>query len=382
MAKVSYAQLNGIVSSVVTAAKISNGTFSATRDNVAGLLDKIGKILTLDTVYTIDKLASFDGEYLSFGKTIEEWQQDLILPETYSSSGVINSTQTALSPFDPTYRPVFYSYTVGRKVIPTSIRNDDLERAVHFQDQFISLVAMQYKRLEDSMAVYRYEMKREMIARLYSFCYTAMNSTTTFSASTSYTTIGSLFRDANPATKHGILVKAYTANAAANWAAAVAGGWIIELDLITDIAIPTDATTGAAFVTQVKKDVEIAQDLSEGHSLNGNSLGVVEDLVLIVKQGVIPAIEVDTYAGAFNKQDVTVPARIIVVKDFGSDTTDANFSKVYAVLMDGRGMRLHNTYNATRENGNGLGDWLSLFRHTEDTAYISRNTFVKFYKNV
>ena len=155
MAKLSYNELKTLVNSLVTEAKISNASFVETRDNIVGLLDKIGKIVTLDTVYNVDKLARFDGEYLSFGKSIEEWSQDLILPVDYDSDGA-----NALAPYNPTYRPVFYSYTLGKKVIAESIRNNDIERAVHFAEQFVSIVAMQYKRLEDSMAVYRYQLKR------------------------------------------------------------------------------------------------------------------------------------------------------------------------------------------------------------------------------
>ena len=62
----------------------------------------------------------------------------------------------------------------------------------------------------------------------------------------------------------------------------------------------------------------------------------------------------------------------IVVKDFG----DSAPADVYAVLIDGRGMRLHNTYRATRENMNGDGDFLNIFLHTEDTAWVSRNAFI------
>ena len=104
-------------------------------------------------------------------------------------------------------------------------------------------------------------------------------------------------------------------------------------------------------------------------------MGATEGLVLVVKQGVIPSLEADTWAGAFNREMLALPAQVIVVKDFGSCD-----DKVYGVLVDSRGMRLHNTYNATRENLNGDGDFLNVFRHTEDTAYISRNCFVKFYK--
>ena len=120
MAKMSYAELKDYVASVVTLAKLSNASFVETRDNTVGLLDKIGKIVTLDTNFIVDKLNMFDGEYLSFGKTIEEWQQDLIMIQDFNASG-----SGALSPHRPTYRPVFYSYTVGKKYIPTTIDYND-----------------------------------------------------------------------------------------------------------------------------------------------------------------------------------------------------------------------------------------------------------------
>ena len=373
MAKFSYQELLTKLNNIVTQAKISNGTFNVTRDNTVGLLDKIGKIGTLDTVFTIDKLSAFDGEYLSFGKTIEEWYEDLILPSDYDPTGA-----NALAPNDPTYRPVYYSYTVGRKVIKTTIRNDDIERAVHNTGELVTLVAMKSKRMADSMAQYRYGLKREMVARYIDFCKDEMGLNTapaTFAPATAYSTINTLLKDNNTPTQWGILVKAYASNSATSWSDAVAKGYIIVLDLITAIPAPTDTTTSNNFIKQIKKDVEVADDLSEGHSLNGNTIGAVQGLTLILKQGVIPELEVESFAGAFNRADLAVPANIVVVKDFG--TADADY---YALLIDSRGMRLHNTYRALRDNPNGEGDFLNLFDHTEDTAYLSRNSFVKAYK--
>ena len=86
--KLSYEQLKEFVATVITDAKISIADFNVTRDNTAGLIDKIGKIITLDSVYNVDKLAEFDGEYLSFGKNIEEWQQDLTMIEDKSDVNV------------------------------------------------------------------------------------------------------------------------------------------------------------------------------------------------------------------------------------------------------------------------------------------------------
>lgn len=372
MAKLSYEELKSVVSSLITKAGISNPSFVETRNNVVGLLDKVGAIITLDTDYQQDKLYMFDGFFMSFGKTIEEYQQDLILPADYDSDGA-----GALSPADPTYRPVDYSYTIGRKRIKTTIRNDNIERAVHFDAQLVDIVSMQFKRLEDSMAVYRYGLKREMIAKLIALCEEPYASTTTFAISTAYS-VGAYVRKGSTgddAKVFAIVVKPIANTNTHVWADAVANGELIVLDLIEELAQPVDTATGEAFIEEVKKSLEVASDLSEGHSLNGNSLGAVSNLKLIVKQGVIPALQVQTMAGAFHSEDLAIPADIVVVKDFGSASSD-----YYAVLMDERGMRLHNTYNATREQINGDGDFLNIFRHTEDTAHVSRNTFVKVFK--
>lgn len=373
--KLSLDELKTYVASVVTTTKLSNSTFVETRDNVVGLLDKIGAIITLDTDFTQDKLAEFDGMYLSFGKTIEEWYQDLIMPTAYDPDGA-----GALSPADPTYRPVFYSYSVGKQKIKETIRNNNIERAVHFTEQFISIVAMEYKRLEDSMSQYRYGVKREILSKFLQLCVDNTDFVTLneFNHSSNYTE-GTPLRTGTTST--GIVVKAYTANASASWADAVAKGYIIEYDLIEYLAKPTDSTTGEDFLVKVKEDVEVASDVSEGHSLNGNTIGAVKGLVLIVRQGIMPNLDVKTMAGAFHLDKVAVPVRVIVVKDFGSyvEDGDSNEVKPFAVLMDNRAFRLHNTYNAVRENFNGDGDFLNLFRHTEDTAYISRNAFVKWY---
>lgn len=376
MAKLSYAQLKVLVANIVTEAKLANETFNETKDNIVGLVDKIGKIHTLDTVFAIDKLARFDGEYLSYGKIVEEWQQDLILPTDYDSNGA-----GALTPSDPTYRPVSYSYTLGRKKVKTTIRNNNIERAVHNEGELSEVISTQIKRISDSMAAYRYQVKREMLGKYINMCINAMDAVGyNFDANTTIPNDVPVNARAEVENfeKPFIVVKQIPANTMTA-EQAIAEGYLIELDLVSELAAPTDTTTGEAFIKQVKKDVEIANDLSEGHSLNGNSLGAVPGegagLVLVVKQGVIPTLEIDVMASAFHEDKVATPAEVIVVKDFGSAPKE-----VYAVLMDGRGARLFNTYRAMRENFNGDGDFVNMFDHTEDTAAVSRNTFIKVYK--
>lgn len=144
------------------------------------------------------------------------------------------------------------------------------------------------------------------------------------------------------------------------------------------IAAPVDTSTGEAFIKQIKTDVEAAQFAHMGDCLAGANclIGGAPELVLYVKKGIIPSLEVDTLAGAFNKEDLAIPCRIKVVDDFGTMTN----STAYAVLVDPRAVKLHNGYNALRAKENATGDWISYVRHFEFTGFISKYAFIKAYK--
>lgn len=368
MATLTYTQLKELITSVITAANLSSATFAESANNVAGLLDKIGKIYSIDTNFKADKLARFDGEYLAFGRTIEEWQADLILPQDYDASG-----DNAMNPDPSTFRPVFYSYTVGRKKIKQTIKNNDLERAVHNVGELASLTAMLLSRIDDSAIQYKYGLKREMLAKLAKLAIDEQNGTAVYGATTAYN-VGQIVKESSTSEVRGIVFKKKT-TASLTWANAVAQGYIVPLDLVKTMPIPTTDATGEDFIEQVKKDVEIAEDYSQGHSLNGNALGASTGLVLILKQGILPVLDVRTLAGAFHEDKLAIPANVVTIPDFGSDSNG-----VFAILMDARGMALHTSYDAVRENFNGDGDFINYFRHMEHTATISRNTFVKVYK--
>ena len=372
--KLSIAQLKTVLATYVDENKISVESFIATKDNTVGLLDKVGMIFSIETRF-VDKLDIFNGEDLSFGKTIEEWKEDLILPEDYDSTGA-----NALAPYDSTYRPVFYSYTLGRKVIPQTIRNNDIQRAVHFEAQLVDIVASKTKALYDSETMLRYGIKREALGVLATLCVANMSSSgsdVTIAALNTTIAVARAINDVIYCTATGKtynVVKNIGANAM-TLQNALDNGFVVEYALVTELAKPVDATTGEAFIEQVKKDVEIASDFSEGHSLNGNTLGATDGLVLIVKQGIMPNLEVYTQSGAFHEDKVALPTKVIAVPDLG-----AADSKIYSLLLDVRGVRLFNSYRAVRENPNGKGDFLNLFFHTENTCHISRNSFVKVYK--
>lgn len=375
MAKLSINSLKSVISAYVQSNKISVDSFTATYDNSVALLDTLGKIYTNWQTYG-DKLEIFDGEDLSFGKTIEEWAQDLILPVLFDADG-----STTLAPHDSTYRPNSFSYTLGKRTIPQTIRNNDLERAVHNIEQFTDLITGKTKAMYDSETMFIYGMKREALGVLATLCLYDMdvsNADLTLAAETTAISQAVAVNDlVAVAGEPYLAVKSIGAGDGLTGQTAIEGGYLIKLDLVSELAKPVDTTTGEAFIEQVKADVEIASDYSEGHSLNANTLGAVEEsgLVLLLKQGLMPKIEVQVQAGAFNGDKVAMPSRVIVVPEFG--TAD---EKVYGLLVDARILRKHNTYRAVRENQNGQGDFLNMFYHTENTIHISKNCFVKVYK--
>lgn len=366
MAKLSLAELKSAVASYVGSNKVAYQSFSETRNNIVGLLDKIGKILQIDTSF-FDKLEELNGEELSFGKTIEEWYQDLVDVVDYNQDA---DGSRALKFYSPTYRPVCYNFSLGKKVIATSIPNNNIERAVHNEGQFVDIISTMSKRLEDSKAVFKYQVKRELLGKL---CDLAEGSMTDATAYTDYATTpmnvaeGTYYKQS---TNYAVCVKSKTAAAGDTWATLVAGGYLIPIKYVKVVPVPEDATTGENFIKAIKEAVEIAQDVSEGYSLNGNTIGAEQGLSLYVKQGVMPSLEVDTMAGAFHLEKLATGVDAKIIRDFG-----ATESKAYAILMDSRAVRLHVDYEAVRENFNGAGDFLNLFSHMELTGFISRNAF-------
>ena len=342
--------------------------------NLVGLLDTIGKIYTNDQLFS-DKLTDFDGEFLSFGKTVEEWQIDLVLPTAEEDVQEVDALTSAY----PTYRPASFSYDLGDQVFKTTYKYNELNKGVHNEGQLTELIYGIQRSLSNSVISWRYAAKRQIAGVYAKMCIDAMNpaNAQTWAAGTARAVGVMVKNQASNPTKIGIVVKAYAASANLAYDAAETAGYIVTLNLVATLAKPVDTATGEAFVKQVKTDIETATDISEGHSLNGNTLGANLGMTLLVKQGLMPTLEVDVEAGAFHSEKVAVPAKIITVPDFGNGVDDS----VYAILVDNRGFRLFPTWEYAGDQKNDAKGFMNYFRHVDATAHISRNTFIKVYKN-
>lgn len=315
MAKMTIAELQTFVKNYVLAAEQA-GDWKTTTNNLYGLVDKIGKQITLDGLFQ-DKLPELDGDTLPLGATIEEYFADLILPEAYDENA---------DPFTKhliTTEKPSYSYTLGRKVLRTTVPYDNVERAALGGSEAADMITRITKRLADSEAEWKYNVKRQLLANM--------------------------------------IKKAVAADNKDN--------------LVESLAKPVDTATGEAFIQRVKELREVASESNEGNNLGNCLIGAAPSLILYVKQGVIPSLQVNTLAGVFNKEELGLGVEVKVIKDFGDDANG-----VYAMLIDPRGVKLHNHYNATRSNENGDADYVNFFRHIEDTGFISKYTFMHAFK--
>lgn len=309
----SYLTDNVLAANQAAAWKKTNGNFIQ-------LVDKIGKIVTLDGVFA-DKLKEMDGEDLPLGKTIEEYFIDLTLPEVYSDAATEGAKDN--TPNLPNMEEVCYNYTLGKTKIKTTIPYNDYERACNDVSEAARISTKIISRLDDSYEMQKFGMKKQLLANVIS-----------------------------------------KAAAATNTA-----------KLVSELAVPTDASTGETFMKKMKIHIEDASFATEGNNLGNYLIGAAPSLKLYVKKGVIPSLEVDTLSGAFHEEKLAIPASIEVVDDFGDDK-----SNVYAILMDTRMCKLHPTYKAIRTAPNADGDFVNYVLHAEHTGYISKSTYVHCFK--
>ena len=311
MAKMTISELEQFTKTYVAAAKQA-GTWTASTDNLLKLQDKIGKQITLDGTFQ-DKLPEMSGEELPLGKTIEEYFIDLTLPTAFDATGADND-----KPAYPSVEDVAYCYTLGRKKIKTTVPYDNVERAAISADDAASMTGKIMERLQNSESLYEYNLKKQLL---------------------------------------GNMVDKAAANA-------------------TVVALPNTTENAEKAIIAIKSAVEDASFAHEGDSLTAGALiGASPELVLYVKKGFMPQVEVNAFAGAFNKADLAIPASIKVVDDIPSTDT-----KVWGVLVDPRGIKLHPGYKAMRSHENADGDFINYVLHTEFTGFISKYTFVRVFK--
>lgn len=321
MAKMTIDNLQEFVGDVVTASKQANTTYTASVNNFIGLVDKIGKIVTLDGGFE-DKLPELDGDNLPYGQIIEEYFMDLVLPTTYTNLTAEGAKDVV--PQLPSIEDVVYNYPFDRVKFKTTEPYGNVEKAMLDASTTGQAISLIYKRLQDSYSTYKYAVKKQLIGNV---CTKV---------------------DAQLSTQAG---------------------------LATTVAIPSSATTAEAFIEAVKTEVENASFANEGNNLGNCLIGSSPAMTLYVKKGVMPVVAVKAIAGAINPEQLSFGVKVKVVDDFGEYD-----GKTYAVLMDDRMVKLHTDYDATRTSENADGDFINTVKHYQATGFISKYAFVHCFK--
>ena len=340
---------------------VANPNFTLSVNDLNGLIKKISKMWHIAHVFD-DKLGIFERGTLPYGNTIEEWSSQIVKQTGFDPTGA-----TALSPHYIAYNRPSYSSRQDRQVFTATRPMGQLEDSVLTADGMTEMADDIIAEENNGYIVYKYAIKRELLGHAVDAADTAMGTATTYTATTAYN-LGDYVKSGGNV--YVVTKKKDTTNIALN--DAIAQGYLVQLHLTETVAMPTDTASGDDFIVALKKQIEIASDASEGNSFNGTAIGPRDGsgLVLIVKQGVMPVLEVHTQAGAFHLDKVAIPTRVIVVPNFGSST-----SKAYAILADDRMFASFVNYDAYRTQENGQGDFFNYFHHVQHTLAYSYNTY-------
>ena len=316
MADFTIAELSKAAKAYVDATKQLQGTFTPTVDDFTKTVCKIGEMTTL-YLPQVDKLPEMNGNNLPFGETIEEFMVNDFLPETFTYQDGAPKKNAKRATFDQ----AVYSYALPEQLWELGVPRTQFQRVSLGSRSFTDLVSSTLMTLDSSANAWNYAAKRRLLG-----------------------------------------------NAAK---AAVAAG------LVSPKAMPVDTQTGEAFIKEIKACVEIASDMNDSN-LAKHPAAAAPSLTLYIKQGVIPSLEVDTMAGAFNEAKLAIPAKIKTVLDFGEiDTEDTS---VYAILVDDRAIKLHDDILMVTSDYDGRMNQENFYRHQKQTGFISKYGYIHVFK--
>lgn len=299
----------------VDATKQLQSKFVPTVDDFTKTVCKIGDMTTLYLPH-VDKLPELSGDNLPFGETIEEFMVNDFLPSDFSYEDGAPKKNAKRA----TFAEAVYSYPMKEQLWELGVPRNQFRRVSLGERSFGDLIASTLSTLDSSANAWNYAAKRQLLGN------------------------------------------------AALEAAKIAS-------LKTEIAKPTDTATGEAFIKAVKACVEVASDMNNGN-LAQHTAAAAPSLTLYIMQGVMPSIEVDTMAGAFNEAKLAIPATVKTVLDFGT----ASDSGVYAILVDSRAIKLHDDILTVTSDYEGRMDQDNFYRHQKQTGFISKYGYIHVFK--
>ena len=307
--------------------------FEPTYESVSTLLDKIGLTISLQS-NVVDHLEMFDDIVLSNGTTVEEYINDMLIVEDYDP----NATPFTAEPLD--VKRAYHTRSKDKK-ITLPVLKAEIDRAFTSPEGTASFTARQIARIDDTFKNYKYEAKKIAIGQKLLRDHAEYDENTEKWSTTGVDNWRSIISDAKTSTP-GVGEK-FLANIN------VEIGVDEDDEPIYSYAI-IDKATSEEFILAIQSLVEDMQFLRVGY----NTFGIPqqtqkENLVLLLKSGALPIMNVRALSNVFNKELLGLGIDVKVVDDFGVDTSvlasGDPLGKVYAILADKRLVRYITTRN-------------------------------------
>ena len=314
--------------------------FEPTYESVSTLLDKIGLTISLQS-NVVDHLEMFDDVVLSNGTTVEEYINDMLVVEDYDPS----ATPFTAEPVE--VKRAYHTRSKDKK-ITLPVLKAEIDRAFTSPEGTASFTARQISRIDDTFKNYKFEAKKMAIGQK------LLRDSAVFDEDTEKWTTDAVYdwKTVISTSKTG----AYEVGEKPLLNIKVKVGETPPVDPEVD---PTpiysyaiiDKATSEEFILAIQSLVEDMQFLRIGY----NTFGIPqqtqkENLVLLLKSGALPIMNVRALSNVFNKELLGLGIEVKVVDDFGIDTSVlVNISdplgNVYAVLSDKRLVRYITTRN-------------------------------------
>ena len=298
------------VAGVLQDAKIAESAenFTAVINDTTGLVEKCMDQICLNQLFT-DKLPELDGDEKEFGAYVEEYGMGLLVPKAATS--LVDGQSYGVPYYAPAVQGTFHSWKLPEYIVAGSTSYNKYKSSMKSPEAYASFVSSVLKQMVDSYNQARYEEKKELL------------------------------------------------------------GWAANNVAVKQIlAKPVDTVSGEAFIKKVKdiaEDASFARDITVGEKTI--TLGAAEGLTLYLNKGIMSSLEVDTLAGAFNKEDLAMPVTIKVV-DFGA--TGMGTNQAYGLIVDNRAIKLFPNRNTVGEDVNAYHDFVTISRHVIDTPFVSK----------
>ena len=298
------------VAGVLQDAKIAQSAenFTAVINDTTGLVEKCMDQICLNQLFT-DKLPELDGDEKEFGAYVEEYGMGLLVPKAATS--LVDGQSYGVPYYAPAVQGTFHSWKLPEYIVAGSTSYNKYKSSMKSPEAYASFVSSVLKQMIDSYNQARYEEKKELL------------------------------------------------------------GWAANNVAVKQIlAKPVDTVSGETFIKKVKdiaEEASFARDITVGEKTI--TLGAAEGLTLYLNKGIMSSLEVDTLAGAFNKEDLAMPVTIKVV-DFGANGMGTN--QAYGLIVDNRAIKLFPNRNTVGEDVNAYHDFVTVSRHVIDTPFVSK----------